>query len=172
MEYALVRPGIFLIILLLPVATAYAQEPSVLEQITPNGLIKVQVLWPEVRPDELYQIEVRFLNPETNELMDDATITFDFDVVQAGLTVENYPEQRTSTGASSFGVEFDHGATGSAEVIIIIRSVGDGADSVQMHEKVSFNVNVVPEFPALLVAIAAAFAVPIMLAKRHAFDFT
>ena len=48
---------------------AYAQEPMVMEQVTPTGKIKVQLTWPEVLPDQLYNIGIKFLDAKTDQLM-------------------------------------------------------------------------------------------------------
>lgn len=96
-------------VLLLPLlfsGIAYAEEPIVMEQVTPNGKVKVQLTWPEVLPDELYNIEVRFLDPKTGQLLDNAHITYDVSVLQDHGPVEMYYDQSTNSGEATFEVVF------------------------------------------------------------------
>jgi len=46
--------GIFLLLFSISFVVAYGEEPLVMEQLTSNGQVKIQLLWPEVEPDEIY----------------------------------------------------------------------------------------------------------------------
>ncbi len=151
---------------------AYAQEstvaqgPTVMEQITPNGKIKVQLLWPRIVPDELFIVGTKFLDQNTDQPMSNVTITYDVTVLQRNATIENYPDQSTSTGITTFEVEFPAGGYGSAQVIIVIKSIANGSNSVQMNEKVTFDTQVVPEFSGLAVMVMAFSIATVLTLSR------
>lgn len=42
-------------------------ERIFLEQMTTDQRVKVKVFWPDILPDELYEIELIFINPQTNK---------------------------------------------------------------------------------------------------------
>ncbi len=108
----------FLFILaLIPFGTVYAQEPSlmeqetlVMEQITSDGQVKVQLLWPEVEPDKIYGIHVNFLDPNTDELLENVEINFDIAVIQHDSLIESYEHLHTDKGNMDFVVMFPDGA--------------------------------------------------------------
>lgn len=103
---------LFMALLLLILSNnAYAEEPMVMEQVTPNGKIKVQITWPEVLPDQLYNIGIKFLDVKTGQLVDKVTITYDVIVLQQGATIEVYGDQNTSTGEGTFEVVFPSDGT-------------------------------------------------------------
>ena len=142
---------------------AYAEEPMVMEQVTPNGKIKVQLTWPEVLPGQLYNIGIKFLDANTDQLLDKVAITYDVIVLQQGATIEIYKKQNTSTGEATFEVVFPQDGAGSAEVIVAVTSMTDNSGTVDMDETVSFNVQVVPEFATLAVMVTG-FSIAIVLA--------
>ncbi len=144
-------------------STESAQKPMVMEKVTPNGKIKVQLLWPRIVPDIIFIAGIKFLDPNTNQTISNATITYDVTVLQRNATIENYENQSTSTGITTFELEFPEGGYGSAQVIIVIRSIANGPNSVQMNEKVSFDTQVVPEF-STLAAMVMAFSIATVLA--------
>lgn len=139
---------------------AYAQEPVIMEQVTPNGKIKVQLSWPEVLPDQLFNIGLTFVDPKTNKPLDNVSIGYDVIVLQRNATIEKYDNQKTSTGFATFEVVFPVDGAGPAQVIIAVTSTTNGSDSVKMDEMVSFNVQVVPEFPAM---VAIVMGISIMM---------
>jgi hypothetical protein len=139
---------------LLFIGYAYA-EPTVMEQVTSDGSVKVQLSWPEVLPDQLYDIGIRFLDPETGQVMDNASVVYDVAVLQGDAIIEIYSEQSTGDGNGTFEVVFPEDATGSAEVIIGVVSVTSDAGTVAVNEEVSFNVQVVPEFETLAAMVMA-----------------
>ena len=155
-----------LLLLSLTFNYAYAQEPVIMEQVPPNGKVKVQLSWPEVLPDQLYNVDIRFLDPDTNQPLDNVSIGYDVAVSQNDDTIELYTDQNTSTGAARFEVVFPEGGTGPAQVVIAVTSMTNGSNSVQMHEVVSFDVQVVPEFSTLAVMVMAFSIVAVLVLSR------
>ena len=164
----------FLFILaLIPFGTVYAQEPSlieqealVMEQITSDGQVKVQLLWPEVEPDEIYGILINFLDPNTDELLENVEINFAISVIQHGSIIESYHDLHTDKGTMDFVVMFPENATGPAEVIVEINFVRSDEGVLRLDEEVSFTVQVIPEFEALaMVVLALSFASLLFLAR-------
>lgn len=154
-----------LTVLLLPLLfsnVAYAEEPMVMEQVTPNGKVKVQLSWPEVLPDQLYNIDVRFLDTKTGQLLDNARITYDVSVLQDHGPVEMYHDQSTNSGEATFEVVFPEDGAGPARVIVAVTSLTNDSGTVQMREEVSFNVHVVPEF-GIFSAMIMVFAIGLLL---------
>jgi len=145
---------------------AYAQEPVIMEQVPPNGKVKVQLSWPEVLPDQLYNVDIRFLDPVTNQPLDTVSIGYDVVVSQNDDTVELYTDQSTRTGAARFEVVFPEDSTGPAQIKIAIISVTNVSASVQMHEVVSFDVQVLPEFSTLAVMIMAFSITTVLVLSR------
>ena len=104
----------FLFILaLIPFGVVYAQEPSlmeqealVMEQITSDGQVKIQLLWPEVEPNEIYRIYVNFLDPNTDELFEDVQISYEVVVTQRGSIIDLYHDLKTDEGYLDFEVMF------------------------------------------------------------------
>ncbi|MFQ5920677.1 MAG: hypothetical protein ACE5JV_01510, partial [Nitrososphaerales archaeon] len=124
--------------LLLPLvlggAHAYAaEEPASMEQITSGGSVKVRLVWPEVLPGQLYNIELFFLDPESGEPVA-GTVLYDVEVTQQGHPIELYTDQRTDTGSSSFEVVFPADGTGSAEVAVAIIGMGSDPTPGETHE--------------------------------------
>ena len=59
------------VIIISSFSTVYAQEPIILEQLSPSGQFLVKLEWPEVYPHEMYTFKVSFHDPETGELLND-----------------------------------------------------------------------------------------------------
>jgi len=145
----------------------YAQEPVAMEQVTPNGKVKVQLFWPEVLPDALYDIELRFLDTQTNEPITKFWIVYSVVVMQNNETIEVYGNQRADDGKASFEVVFPEEGTGAAQVIVVITAMGSGPTWANMKERVVFDVQVVPEFPAVLtIIIALPLLVVVLLGRK------
>jgi len=158
---------LFLFILLSPLIfsnNAYAED-LVMEQITPNGKIKVQISWPEVLPDQLYNVGISFIDPDTDQLLDNVSITYDVVVLQYDAIIELYHNQNTNNGVATFEVVFPEDGTGPAQVIVAVTSIRNGSDSVQMDEEVSFDVQVVPEFATIAIVMAFSIATVIALSR-------
>lgn len=146
---------------------AYAQEPVGMEQVTPNGKVKVQLFWPEVLPDELYEVELRFLDPQTNEPITKFWFVYNVAVIQNNETIEVYTNERSDDGKGLFGVVFPVEGTGPAQVIVVITAMGSGPTWANVKERVVFDVQVVPEFPVLLTIIIALPLLAVVLLSRR-----
>ncbi len=142
---------------------AYAEQPMVMKQVTPSENFKIEIFWPQVHPDHLYNIAIVFLDPSTDQLLNGETISYSVVVLQKNATIENYRNETTSSGSGSFQVAFPTGSVGSAQVIITILSDNPGSGSIPINQEVSFNVMVVPEFSTLS-AMVLAFSVGAALA--------
>jgi len=98
--------GIFLLLFSISFVVAYGEEPLVMEQLTSNGQVKVQLLWLEVEPDEIYEILINFLDPNTDELLENIEINFAISVTQHGSLIESYNDLQTEEGHTDFVVMF------------------------------------------------------------------
>jgi len=157
---------ILLFLLLFTFNYAYAQEPIIMEQVTPNGMVKVQLFWPEVLPNQLYNIELRFLNPQTNEPITDL-IVYNVAVTQNEELIEFYEEEYAEDGKALFEVFFPENGIGPAQVIVGIVTIDFGTTSTNINESVFFNVQVVPEFSALLsIVMVVALLTAVLLGRN------
>jgi len=158
--------GYLVIFALIPFANVYGQASVVeqdslmMEQVTaPDGQVKVQLLWPEVEPDEIYGIRINFLDPNTDELLENVEINFAITVTQHGSLIESYHDLHTEEGHTDFVVMFPEDGKGPAEVIVEIISITTDSGTIQIDEEFTFNVEVVPEFATLaIIVMAIAFA--------------
>jgi len=161
--------GLFIVISFLFLPAFADEEPLIMEQLTPNGEIMVQLLWPTVLPDELYKIEVRFLDPQTNELIvEDEWVNYSVLVMQQDHIIEKYPLQGAKGSIDTFEVVFPEEGTGSAEVTIIVTQITEKSTLIPVEEgqKVSFSVQVVPEFSTMaVVMLSTAFALLFIFSK-------
>jgi len=153
---------LLLLLLSFTINYAYGQEPVIMEQVSDNGRVKVRLFWPEVLPDQLYNIELRFLNPQSNEPIIDSII-YNIAVMQDEDSIEVYTNQRTEDGKALFEVVFPEDGTGPAQVIVVITGMGFGTTWTNMNERVVFNVQVVPEFSTLAVMVLS-FSIATVLA--------
>jgi len=142
------------------------EEPVVMEQLLSNGQVKVQLLWPEVEPEELYGIGINFLDPNTDELLENVEINFTIAVAQYGSLIELYEHLHTDKGNMDFVVMFPEGGKGPAEVVIKVVSITTDSGTIQIDEEFTFNVEVVPEF-ATVTIIVMAFAFVALLAIQR-----
>lgn len=90
-----------LIVVLLLSSFSNAYGETIMEQVIPSGKIKVQLAWPEVLPDKLYNAHVRFLEPDTDELLDKVTITYDAIILQHDGIIEEYIGESTDKDAQN-----------------------------------------------------------------------
>ena len=102
---------------------AYGEEPVVMEQLTSNGQVKVQLLWPEVEPHDIYGIRINFLDPNTDELLENVETNFAIAVTQHGSLIELYEHLHTDKGTMDFVVMFPEDGKGPAEVVIEVVSI-------------------------------------------------
>jgi len=157
---------VFLILLLVPFNNIFAEEPVFLEQITSDNLIKVQLFWPEVLPDELYDIKIKFLDPQTNSPIEGMLVTYDIFLEQDGHPIEDYKNLKTSTGEDEFVVLFPEHSEGPSKITVTINSVLEEGKLVKINESLIFEVKVVPEFEALaMVVLALSFVLLLFLAR-------
>lgn len=146
--------------------SAFAQESIVMEQIIENGQVKVQIEWPEVEPDEIYDIPIKFLDPQTDELMDNVSIEYSVSVTQENEQIELFFNETTNTGLGTFGVLFPEKRNGQAQVYIEVYSITDDLGTIILDEYVTFSVIVVPEFEAVAVAVLAASIAGVIILGR------
>jgi len=154
--------GYLVIFALIPFANVYGQvsvveqdslmmeqvtAPNVriwMEQVTtPHGQVKVQMLWPEVWPANVYNAQLKFLDPNTDELLSD--IVYSVGVNQSREIIERSHVEHSSDGTASF--EFMFIETGPASVEV--RILGIGENTFKDYEAVVFSAEVVPEFVTL-----------------------
>ena len=154
---------LFSVLVLSSVSSAYAQEPIVLEQISPSGQILVKLEWPELYPDELKTFKVSFYDPNTGKLLDHK-LNYNIAVSQHDHPVEIYEHNMATDGTGEFEVLFPEESQGPAKVTVEIRAI-DG-DSVWYEETVEFEVTVVPEFGVIAAMIMAAAFVPILFVSK------
>jgi len=158
--------SIFLLLFSISFVVVYGEEPLVMEQLTSNGQVKVQLLWPEVEPDEIYGIRINFLDPNTDELLENVEINFAIAVTQHGSLIESYHDLQTEEGHTDFVVMFPEDDKGPAEVVIEVVSITTDFGTIQIDEEFTFNVEVIPEFEALaMVVLALSFVSLLFLAR-------
>ena len=104
-------------------ASVVKQEALVMEQITSDGQVKIQLLWPEVEPNEIYEIYVNFLDPNTDKLLENVEINFAIVVTQFDLLIESYEHLHTDKGNIDFEVMFPKDSKGPAKVVIKVVSI-------------------------------------------------
>ena len=162
-----------LILALIPFGAVYAQEPSlmeqealVMEQITSDGQVKIQLLWPEVEPNEIYEIHVNFLDPNTDELFEDVQISYEIVVTQRGSIIELYHDLHTDKSNMDFEVMFPEDGKGPAKVVIEVVSITTDSGTIQIDEEFTFLVLVVPEFATLAIIVMAISFAGIITALR------
>ena len=157
---------ILLVVLSVLSLNAYGEEPVVMEQLTSNGQIKVQLLWPEVEPHEIYGIRVNFLDPNTDELLENVKINFAIAVTQHGSLIESYEHLHTDKGTMDFVVMFPEDGKGPAEVVIEVVSITTDSGTIEIGEEFTFNIEVVPEFATLAIIVMAFAFVAILAIQR------
>jgi len=157
---------ILLVVLSVLSLNAYGQELVVMEQVTSNGQVKVQLLWPEVEPHEIYGIRINFLDPNTDELLENVEINFVVAVTQQGSLIESYHGLQTEEGHTDFVVMFPEDGKGPAEVVIEVVSITTDSGTIQIDEEFTFNVEVVPEFATLALIVMAISFAGIIIALR------
>ena len=66
----------------------------------------MQLLWPEVEPHEIYGMRINFLDPNTDELLENVEINFTIAVTQHGSLIESYEHLHTDKGNMDFVIMF------------------------------------------------------------------
>ena len=154
------------LIVLVMLPSAFAQESIVMEQLMSDGQVKVQLLWPEVEPHEIYGIRINFLDPNTDELLENVEINFAIAVTQHGSLIESYEHLHTDKGNMDFEVMFPEDGKGPAKVVIEVVSITTDSGTIQIDEEFTFNVEVVPEFATLAIIVMAISFAGIIAALR------
>ncbi len=144
------------IIMLSFISSAYAQEEFTMKELTASGAVQVELVWPEIGIDEIRQFSVSFRDPSSNELLNN--VAFDLVIMQADHVIEDYHDE-VANGAMILEALFID--QGPATIDVNVKSVGD----IPVNEKVTFSVNVVPEFP-IMIAIVMAASMAIVIALR------
>jgi len=157
---------LLLILLFFPFNNIFAEEPVFLEQVTSDNLIKVQLFWPEVLPDELYDIKIKFLDPQTDLLIQDKLVTYDIFLEQDGHPIEDYKNLKTDTGEDEFVVSFPEHSEGPSKMTVTINSVLEEGKLVEVNESLIFEVKVVPEFSTFAIAIMAISMISILILSK------
>ena len=159
--------GILLsIIIVSSFSSVYAQEPIILEQLSPSGKVLVKLEWPEVYPHELNQFKVSFHDPNTGELLDHLRLNYNILVSQHDHPVEVYKHNLATDGTGEFEVLFPEESQGLAKVIVELRLASDKGHTIKYNEEVIFSVNVVPEFGVIAMIILSVAFVPILLLSK------
>jgi hypothetical protein len=154
--FAVMKPILLGVILLSLVSTAYAQQEPTMKQLTTDGTMQIEIVWPpDIYPDTIRTFIVRFVDPSSGAFIN--KVTFDVQVTQGDDLIESYRDQ-LANGARGFEVLFEE--PGSATVHVNVKRVGDTV----MDEKFTFSVNVVPEFPVMLaIVMAASMAIVVLI---------
>jgi len=148
-------------------SSVYAQEPIILEQVSPSGQVLVKLEWPEVYPDKVYTFKVSFHDPETGELLnDEIRMVYDVTVLQHDHEVEYYKQNLTTDGTEEFEVFFPEESQGPAEIVVYLNASTDHGFPTVYDEKVTFSVNVVPEFGVIAAIVLSIAFAPILLFSK------
>ena len=155
------------VIIISSFSTAYAQEPMILEQLSPSGQVLVKLEWPEVYPHELSTFKVSFHHPETGELInDEVRFNFEMTVSQNDHKIEYYKYNLTTDGTAEFDVMFPEESQGPAKVIVGLKAASFTGMITKYFEDVEFSVNVVPEFGVIVAMIMIIAFIPILLLSK------
>ena len=148
-------------------SSVYAQEPIILEQLSPSGQVLVKLEWPQVIPLELNTFKVSFHDPKTGELLDDEyRINYDIYVMQHDHVVEESLLNLATKGTGEFEVMFPEKSQGPAQVIVGLNAASEHGRTITYFEDVTFSVNVVPEFGVIAAIILSIAFVPILLLSK------
>ena len=158
---------ILLIIIISSFSTVYAQEPIILEQLSPSGQVLVKLYWPEVYPHELNNFKVSFHDPTTGELLNDNfRLNYNVIVSQHDHPVEVYTKQLATDGTGEFDVLFPEESQGLSQVTVELKAASDHGHTIKYFEEVTFTVNVVPEFGVIVMIILSIAFLPILLVSK------
>ena len=157
---------LFSIMIISSFSSVYAQEPIVLEQISPSGKVLINLEWPEVYPGEIYTFKISFHDPETGNLLDEIRMNYNLYVTQHDHEVEHYKGIITTNGTEEFEVLFPEDSEGLAKVVIELIASTDHEITTVYKEVVTFSVNVVPEFGVIAMIILSIAFVPILLLSK------
>ena len=111
-------------------SSAYAQEPLMIEQVSPSGKVLVKLEWPEVYPNDNYTFKVSFHDPETKILLDEIKISYNFFVVQNDRLVEFYEYITAEDGTGEFDVFFPKESKELATVVVKLKAANDRGHTI------------------------------------------
>ncbi len=130
---------------------AFAQEQVVLEAPSDQETFKVEITWTPGDIGSAHVFDIRFVEPETGEEVED--MMYDFSVYSGG---EREVLRRDETATRQ---EFAFDETGPYEIRIDdIEGLGEGA---------AIPIQVTPEFPVGVLALAGAVGVAVLFARRN-----
>ncbi len=137
---------------LLACAQVAAQEQITLQAASDQGTFMVEIKWTQDDIGSANSFDIRFIEPETGEEIED--VTYDFSIYK-GSDREILRHDQTATQQ-----EFTFDEPGSYVIRI---------DDIEgLGEKVSIPIQVTPEFPLGAVAtVAAALGVAALIARRN-----
>lgn len=137
-------------------------ERIFLEQMTTDQRVKVKVFWPDILPDELYEIELIFINPQTNKRIFNI-LSFDVLIQQGEKIIENYQDLITRDGRSHIVVLFPEDSEGAAQLKVTINSILEEDKLMEINESLIFDIKVVPEFSTFAIAVMALSIMSVLI---------
>jgi len=156
---------LFLLLLLLPFGTVFAEEPMIFDQITEDGSILVQLHWPEVVDvEQIYDIEFSFLDPNTKK-----PITSEIHYRVSSMNQDQILELWTGTtvnGSATHEFLFPEGHDGLSSMYAEIFSITDESGTIENYQEVMFSVNVIPEFSIMVLPILVVSTLLIIVMTR------
>lgn len=130
---------------------AFAQEQIVLEAPSDQGTFTVEITWTPDDIDVVNTFDIRFIEPETGEEIED--VMYDFSIYQEGRR-EVMRRDQTSTQQ-----EFAFNEAGAYEVRI--------EDIEGLGERMAIPIQVTPEFPVGTITLVAAALGAAVFAARN-----
>jgi len=127
-------------------SNAYAEEPLMIEQLSPSGKVLLKLEWQEVYPNDNYTFKVFFHDPVTREILDELKISYNFSVMYNDHHVEFYEYILATDGTGEFDVSFPEESHGLATVVVKLKAANDRGHTISYSEDVIFSINLVPEF--------------------------
>jgi len=156
---------LFLLLLLLPFGTVFAEEPMILDQITEDGSVLIQLYWPEVVDvEQIYDIEFSFLDPNTKK-----PITSEIEYRVSSMNQDQVLEIWEGTTVNGFATHeflFPEGHDGLSSVYAEIFSITDESGTIENYQEVMFSVNVVPEFSIVFIIMTISFGVLFVMRSK------
>ena len=144
-----------LLLLLFPFGTVFAEESALLEQTTEDGSVLVQLDWPIVDVEQIYDIEFRFLDPNSREPIT-SEIEYRVSSMNQGLILEIW-NGTTTNGIATHEFSFPEGYDGLSSIYAEIFSITSDSEIIENYQEVMFSVNVIPEFPIVFLVMALSF---------------
>lgn len=140
---------------------------------TSHGLYRVELRWEpvEIKPNKIVSFDIKIIDLLTNRPAE--KVYYDFAVVKDDQSIKELERSFVLNGLATHTVEFP--SSGSFRVIVNVLGGGDTLN--QRNELTTFDLKVVPEFPAgsiivtvTLIAITIALTRFTVLSKRAGND--